>query len=130
VYTYKGDSTTTGFLRLFANNNTTLTNYHSQELASFTIVGAGRGNHSNFVFARSNRVANGFVDIKVSNNDRFVASSQFLYGAGGGLVEGLDNFNVVGSGFTLTSITKLTVNCNRTNGIAVGSRLTLYKVVK
>jgi len=105
VYTYKGDSTTTGFLRLFANNNTTLTNYHSQELASFTIVGAGRGNHSNFVFARSNKVANGFVDIKVSNNDRFVASSQFLYGAGGGLVEGLDNFNVVGSGFTLTSIT-------------------------
>jgi hypothetical protein len=39
------------------------------------------------------------------------------------------NINVVNTS-TVTSITKLSVLSSRTNGIAVGSRLTLYKVVK
>jgi hypothetical protein len=133
VFTLTGDSVAYSFL---PNDETTQTDYHQQRLnGDGTTISALRGNqNSDMVFTSPSSPDNlnksvGFIDIKVSNNDRFVAQSQFIAraGAGAASIRNL-NYNVVGSGFTLTSITKLTILANATNGIAAGSRIRLYKV--
>ena len=130
VYTLVGDvTTTTAFYSLIANDITS--NYHFQRLnSSVTSINAARQNNSFFSVARSNRKTSGFADVKVSNNDRFVVQSQFVHQIGGeaSIIQNA-NYNVVNTS-TVTSITKLSIVSDRTNGIAVGSRLQLYKVVK
>jgi hypothetical protein len=127
VYTLVGDTTTTAFYDLRANDITS--NYHSQFLFGVgSSLSASRQTDSRFSFARSNRPSAGFADIKVSNNDRFVAQSQFVsrIGSDSTAIENA-NYNIVNTG-TVTSITKLSIVSNRTNGIATGSRIRLYKV--
>jgi hypothetical protein len=130
VYTFVGDSTDNSLIRLFANDNNTLTDYHRQEITgSGTSLSAARANETRFAFARSNQKSSGIVDIKVSNNDRFVYQSQYIAftGSNSSSIENR-NENNVGTNFTLTSITKLSIVSSRTNGIASGSRIRLYKV--
>ena len=129
VFTFVGDSTTTANYLLRANDITS--NYHIQELNGIdTSILAVRASNNRFAFARSNRNSSGFADIKVSNNNRFVAQSQFVYrlGSDSNNIQNR-NKNLVNTS-TVTSITKLSVVSDRTNGIAVGSRLQLYKVVR
>jgi hypothetical protein len=131
VYTFVGDSTTfTTPVGLFPNDNTTQTNYHWQFLiGEGTSLEAGRLNKQDLTAFRSNAKVSGFADIKISNNDRFVYNSYNINAVGSNSSSiNNDNRNVVGSGFTLTSITKLTILSSRTNGIAAGSRIRLYKV--
>jgi len=131
VYTLVGDSSSiTGVYTIFANNNTTATNYHLQRLVGDgTTLFIERTNDSRFAFAR-NDAASGFIDMKVSNNDRFVAQSQHTFRSGAAASEiGNQNHNIIGT-FTASSITQLTIVCNRTNGIAVNSKITLYKVTE
>jgi hypothetical protein len=129
VYTFVGESTTVSLYAIRANDITS--NYTLQLLEG---VGSGvfaeRETNSNFAFAASDRKNSGFADIKVSNNDRFVLQSQLIgfTGSNSSLIENR-NRNIVNTS-TVTSITKLSVVSSRTNGIAVGSRLQLYKVVK
>jgi hypothetical protein len=121
-------TTTTGY-NLFVNNETTKTNYHYQRiLGSGTTFFVERVNDSIFLFGR-NEGNVGIVDIKISENSRFVAQSYHSFRTGSQAAE-IQNqsVNIVGSGFTLTDITKLTILANQTNGIAAGSRIRLYKV--
>ena len=131
VYTFEGDSTTESIIRMFPNNLTTNTNYHIQFLyGNGSSIIALKQNDNRITQARSNQKASGFADIKVSNNDRFVFQSQHSDHIGSNSSD-IRNFNINGVGTqTVTSITKLSVISGRTNGIAVGSRLQLYKVNK
>jgi hypothetical protein len=129
VYTLVGDSSTTAVYTLFVNDETTATDYHTQRLfGDGSSLVAARTNDSRFSFGTlDNNV--GIVDIKVSNNDRFVAQSYHFFKVGSGASNvGNQNHNIVSSGFTLTSITKLSIVSDRTDGIAAGSRIRLYKV--
>jgi len=127
VYTFVGDSTTTSNISLRANDITS--NYTRQLLlGEGSSISASRVSDSRFVSARSTNKSAGVVDIKVSNNDRFVFQSGFIFSHGALSNEITQaNENVVNTG-TVTSITKLTVISDRTNGIASGSRIRLYKV--
>ena len=127
VYTFEGDTTTDAIYDIRVNDITS--NYEGQQLAAGgTSFFPSRSSTATLTFARSNRKSAGFADIKISNNDRFVAQSQFLYyvGAESSSVENY-NRNIVNTG-TVTSITKLSIVSSRTNGIAAGSRIRLYKV--
>jgi hypothetical protein len=128
VYTLKGDVTNaTAFYDLRVNDITS--NYHRQRLnGSDSSIFAERTTDKILAFARSDRKSSGFADIKVSENSRFVVQSQFLSFAGADS-SSLDNnnYNIVNTD-TVTSITKLSIVSSRTDGIASGSRIRLYKV--
>jgi hypothetical protein len=126
VYTLIGDDATS-FSEYGVNVNDITSNYTVQQLrGAGTSIVAERVSRNFFSFARSVNRVSGFIDIKVSNNDRFVVQSQFILNIGSSSVENW-NINVVNTG-TVTSITKLSIVANRTNGIAAGSRIRLYKV--
>jgi hypothetical protein len=127
VYTFVGDSTTTALYELRANDITS--NYVRQQLfGSGTSVGSARNSDNVLTIAQSNSKCSGFADIKISNNDKYVFQSQFVrfIGSNNSTIDNV-NYNVLNTG-TVSSITKLTIFCNRTNGIASGSRIRLYKV--
>jgi hypothetical protein len=129
VYTFVGNSSSVLSLYELQINNIT-SNYHAQELyGGGTTTFAQRLTNSRFAYANSIAESAGFVDIKVSNNDRFVAQSQFIHriGSSSTTIEQL-NFNIVNTG-TVTSITSLKIlSTQSTPGIAAGSRIRLYKV--
>jgi hypothetical protein len=128
VYTLVGDVTTLAANYELKVNDIT-SNYHSQQLIGIgSTVFVDRLSNANFATARSNRKSAGFVDIKVSENSRFVAQSGFVVriGADSSSIDNR-NQNIINTG-TVTSITKLSIVCNRTDGIASGSRIRLYKV--
>jgi hypothetical protein len=129
VYTLVGDTTTAGAIYEIRTNDIT-SNYHYQFLGGDgTSISAERFSNSRFATARSDLKTAGLADIKVSENSRFVFQSQTInrgIGAGSTSISN-QNYNIVNTG-TVTSITKLTIFCDRTNGIAAGSRIRLYKV--
>ena len=129
VYTFVGDSTDANNVAIQVNDITA--NYTTQLLGgqSTTLV-ASRDSVSNIFFGRSNQKTAGIADIKVSNNDRFVCQSQFMetMGSGSSAIRHF-NHNIVNTG-TVSSITKLSLISSRTNGIAVGSKIALYKVTE
>jgi hypothetical protein len=128
VYTFVGDTTTAGAIYEIRTNDIT-SNYHYQFLGGDgTSISAERFSNSRFATARSDLKTAGLADIKVSENSRFVFQSQTInrgIGAGSTSISN-QNYNIVNTG-TVTSITKLTIFCDRTNGIAAGSRIRLYK---
>jgi hypothetical protein len=130
VYTFVGDdASNTADYALFPNDLTTAGNYTRQGLeGSGTTISAGRASNADFANARSSSGLRraGFADIKVSENSRFVVQSQFTRIVGSTDILN-SNVNIVGSE-TVTSITKLSIVSSRTDGIASGSRIRLYKV--
>ena len=127
VYTAVGGSGTFRW-RIFPNNLTNESNYHTQILeGSGSSLVAGRLNVNNLVNP-DNRKNSGYADIKISNNDRFVVQSQEIWNVGSGS-SGIRNSsnNIVGTQ-TVSSITKLSIISVVSNGILANSRLTLYKV--
>lgn len=131
VYTMVGESGTNSIYSLFPNDLTTTSNYWMQEFVGLgNTLFAGRYNTGWFGYATDTEPIAGFADIKVSNNDRFVYQSQKVQriGAASTTIHNT-NLNVVGTQ-TVSSITKLSLVSNRTNGIAVGSKIALYKVTE
>jgi hypothetical protein len=129
VYTITPAASISGDLRVFPNDLTTLTNYHNQYLrGNGSTISAVRANSNSIASAEHDNIAQGFADIKVSNNDRFVVQSQQLraFGSAANFIQQW-NYNLVGTQ-TVTSITKLTVSHSVTDGIGTGSRIRLYKV--
>jgi hypothetical protein len=116
-------------LSVFANNNTTPSNYTLQDFGgNGTTIGGERRN-----FAWISFLANGktqiMTNIKVSNNDRYVlqsSNSRLIGSNSSSITQG--HHNVVSTGFTLTNITSLQINSTGTNSILAGSRIRLYKV--
>jgi hypothetical protein len=128
VYTFKGDnSSTSGIYSIEVNDITS--NYQSQRLSGVSsTLSAQRTSTGQFAVARSNRKTAGTMDIKVSENSRFVAQSQSFFGIGAENTNTESNSHNIANLSTVTSITKLSILCNRTNGIAANSRIRLYKV--
>ena len=127
VYTMIGNTTSpTTYQTIFNDVNS---NYTRQQLfGDNTIISSSRNSTAQFVVARSNAKSNGFSDIKISNNNRFVFQSQFSYFIGAQSSSILNvNWNVANTS-TVTIITKLSIVSSNSGGIASGSRLTLYKV--
>ena len=118
----------TGNYDLYVNNNTTSNNYWSQALrGNSSSVDAFRVNDAELFYVSSMLKGLAIIDIKISNNDKFVAQSNQTRNIPDSSL-GIDSRNMV-STFNITSITSLSFAClNRTNGIGVGSRLQLYKV--
>jgi hypothetical protein len=107
-------------------------NYHRQLLSgSSTSLVAVRETNSRFARGRSasNRPDCGFVDIKISNNDRFVAQVGNVHRIGS---VAADIFNEVANIIntdTVTSITSLKLVATA-NQIGVGTKIQLYKVTE
>jgi hypothetical protein len=128
VYTFVGDNSSIN-TDISLNANDITSNYNHQRLEGIgSSIFATRTTVPLLAFASSVQKTAGFADIKVSNNDRFVAQSQFAHRMGADSSNITNrNTNIVNTG-TVTSITKLSIVGNRTNGIAAGSRIRLYKV--
>jgi hypothetical protein len=132
VYTFVHDVEAWAEYRLFVNDDTTQSNYQSQFLGgSGSSISALRFSNNAFLASsRNNRRVQGIADIKISNNDRFVFQSQYMrtIGTNSASLE-QQNFNTVNT-TTKTSITKLSISSDVTNGIRVGSKIALYKVTE
>lgn len=131
VWSFQNTSSSTIDFSLYPNDLTTASNYYYQYLiAANSSVLASRINSNLIAAANVNAKSQGFTDIKVSNNDRFVAQSAMIYVVGG-LSSNIQqyNYNLVGTQ-TVSSITKLSIVAESTNGIGVGSKIALYKVTE
>jgi hypothetical protein len=128
VYTFVADSSiTTRNYDLRVNDITS--NYTDQILfGSGSSIQTSRASRTRLAGARSNIKTSGFADIKISENSRFVFQTQmgFNMGAGSSSINN-QNSNVVNTD-TVTSITKLSIVADTTDGIETGSRIRLYKV--
>jgi hypothetical protein len=128
VFTLVGDSSSASTLcSLFVNDITT--NYARQQLSGIsTTISAARDTVNLWAAASSIGKNMNISTIKISNNDKFVVQSNNTSSVGsqsssiGQIIR-----NIVNTG-TITSITKLSIVSDRTNGIASGSRIRLYKV--
>ena len=129
VYTFKNGTSTTSGIRIYPNNLTTDTNYHSQFLqGGGSAISAGRFNQNRITQVNATDSVSGFADIKISNNDRFVCQAQTIYDIGSGSSNIFNtNWNVVGTQ-TVSSITSLSISAFEANGIKIGSKIALYKV--
>jgi hypothetical protein len=127
VYTIVGNSTSTTFYRLRYNDVTS--GYTRQTLqGESTSIVADRASDDFIAQARSTRKAVGFTDIKISNNDKYAIQTQFNFATGSESSNAVQvNRNSVNTN-NVSSITKLSFIANNSGGIAVGSRLQLYKV--
>ena len=116
-------------LSLFANNNTTATNYFSQQI---------RGNGSNADASRTNGslIVNSaqpgqpnlfYSHIKLSNIGAYTAQNYVIRRMGSELQT--QNYFLSSSAENITSITNLTLSTNN-NGIGSGSRFELYRLYK
>ena len=128
VYTFVGGVTNSSYSLIV---NDISGGYTRQRLIGVgSSISASRQTDSFISFARDDRKASGFADIKISNNNKFLFQSQYTSRIGTDSSDLVQyNYNVVNTQ-TITSINKLSVVSDITNRIAVGSRLQLYKVVR
>jgi hypothetical protein len=115
----------TSTYRLFANNDTTTTNYYSQSLqANSTTVSAARGNVATLSSIPNFRGL-AMAYIKLTNSGYVTFQSKTMYDYGGSSLVLYDSYAT--STFTATSITQLTVSSSAANAIGIGSRFQLYR---
>ena len=128
VFTALSNHTSDIRFELYINDNFTVNNYWTQYLnANGSSVFAGTNNISNFFQARNSTGPGiGFADIKVSNNNRGIFQSHFIYPHASNVYQ--RNHNGVTT-FDVTSITKLSIKAQDTSWrFVTGSKLQLYKV--
>ena len=124
VYTHVGS---TSVVRIYANNNTTNSNYFNQGIfGDGASLSAARGNDPT-VF---NGSSTGFADIKISNNDRFVCQTQYNDGTGSSASAARNLNRNITSTFSVTSLTQLTLTASSGSGLGVGTKIALYKVTE
>lgn len=110
---------------LFANGNSTTTNYYNQLLtASSTSMTGSRVNDSSFTYTLSENRAFSITKIKLTNNGYFVFQSEVERTFGGML----DLLQYNGSStFTIPQITSITIWSATSGAIGIGSRFQLYR---
>lgn len=121
--------TSSSSIRLFANNNQTNTNYWRQFVyAAGTTTGATRVNESSFGYSITNHRVLSIASIKLTNNGYFTVQSNYAadYTTGSEVYIGKQYMT---STFTTTEITRLDVVSQAANGLGVGSRIELYKLI-
>ena len=116
-------------LYLYANGNTTDTNYYVQRiLAGSTTVQAVRYNATIFMNSQGGTEKDfAITNIKLTNNGYFVYQSNHNFRNSNPTNLELRKWYTT-STFTMTSITSLRITSSATNGIGIGSRFTLYKM--
>lgn len=115
-----------GSLRLFANDNTTATNYWLQNFtANGTAYGGARNNTQVISTIDPSAKSLSITNIKLTNNGYYVFQSYVTRDYGGNEIKLITPRTT--STFTLTEITKLTI-ASQTNAIGIGSRFQLIKL--
>jgi hypothetical protein len=126
-------TTTSAFLTLMVNDNTTATNYHRQVIQGVaSSASAGRANNADYMIAIRNNYSPlgpsiAYTHIKLSEIGAFTYQSYCSHIIGTGDLE-LRNFFGSSTAEDITSITKLNVVASFTNAIKAGSRFELYKL--
>jgi hypothetical protein len=115
-------------IQLFPNDLTTATNYHTQFIAgggSNTV--AGRTNDATIAFLENNFLSLLYTHIKLSEIGAFTTQNYEIRKQGTSGIELLNSF-ISSTSEAITSVTKLNVVSNQTNGIKSGTRFILYKL--
>jgi hypothetical protein len=127
VYTFVGATSNNKAMLVGVNGITS--NYHNQRLSGVgSTISALRQTNGAFGELGSDHKEAGTMDIKLSENGKFVAQSQNLIQIGSDSANVRQvNHNVINTD-TITSITSILISTSTTNEIASGSRIRLYKV--
>lgn len=121
-------SGSTSVLSLYSNNNTAAPNYYRQSLyAVNTAVSSARSNESTLMACINSAKAFSIAKLKLANSGYFIYQSEYIVSYGGSALELTSAYTA--STFTATSITSLSIKASVTNGIGVGSRFQLYKLI-
>lgn len=127
VWTVLETSSTLSRYRIYVNDISG--NYFEQRIqGNGSLLNASRASDNIFSFGINDVTSSGYADIKISNNNRFVAqvNDVVIIGSNSSNIE-LSSFNIVNTS-TITNINKISIESSISNGIDAGSRLTLYKV--
>lgn len=112
---------------IYANNNTTKTNYYYQHIyAGGTTRASVRENVPEIAYVNSSQKGAFISKIKITNNGYFVWQSAENRNYVGNSLEIDDYYGT--STFTLTSLTSLTIQSAYSNSIGTNSRFQLYKL--
>ena len=121
------DYNATGNLYLYANGNTTNSNYYFQEVFATTLLGANRYNYPSLQYGGSNDRNFFHIDIKLNKSGyiQYQTKNNRYYGT-----SSLSNFSRYNtSTFTANTITQLDITGEASNLIGSGSRFILVKAV-
>jgi hypothetical protein len=117
-----------GDLELGVNDNTTLTNYYSQQIrGNGSTASAARRNEPRIVDASGTTTNVFYGHIKLSEIGAFTAQLYVLKDSAT-TAPMVDNFFISSTAENITSVTKINLFSNGTNGIGSGSRFELYKL--
>ena len=126
VFTNVNATASQNVIRLFANNDTTLGNYHRQFLlGDGSSVGVNRVDNNVFSVVLASSTESNFAYLKLSENDKFNLFAQNTRANTSGL-NVFFNYTTSTSSFT-SGITSLTLS-GATNSIGTGSRIQIYKL--
>lgn len=125
VSTIINTSASGSLYNLYANGNTTDTNYYAQNItADGATVSSGRQNKPYLAYTTNAKSTFSLANLKLTNNGYFVYQDNTLYD-----LTTLSMLNYYGtSTFTATSITQLTITASVANAIGIGSRFQLIKL--
>lgn len=113
---------------LFANNDTTLTNYYYQRITgNGNLDNADRGNEPRLNSVSANSSVLSYSHIKLSNIGAFTAQSYGIRNYGSSSIIITNSF-LSSTSESITSINELNIKSNDSNGIGTGSRFHLYKL--
>lgn len=129
VFTHVNGTGSFSSISLYANNNTTPTNYYRQYTeASGTGVSGNRANTSELAGTGDNSTAKVKIYVKLTNDGKAVFMATTVKRANTSSIS-LTEMHV-SSVSTFTSLTELSIVSTATNGIGINSRIQLYKVAE
>jgi len=128
VFTNVNGSGSDSIVALFANTETTNTDYHSQFLIGFgSTVAAGRDNFSRFATTNASETGTQIGYLKLSENDRLNVFTNYNAENDTDIRNGFAYTTSSGATFT-SGITSLTFTSNQTDGLGDGSRIQIYRL--
>lgn len=120
---------TGGWTALYANNNTTNSNYYKQTLsASGTGVSGSRENFPYYIYIHPSYIGSFSISKIKLTNDGYITNqntNQHYYGGSSNAISDI----YITSTFTSTSVTHLDIVSSVASGIDIGSKFELYKLV-
>ena len=129
VFTLAKNASGVAVIGLYANDNTTNTNYHLQTLGvNGTNIGAHRFNSNGIIVGQTTKGSYSKTYVKLTNDGHIVFLNKDIRYHDSTAPEIVLNY--LTSAFTASSITKINLKSQIANGIGVGSRIQLYKVAE
>ena len=129
VFTLAKNPTGVAVISIFANDNTTQTNYWLETLGvNGTSINANRLNTAQILVSQTTKGSYSKSYIKLTNDGKYILINEDIRYYDSTAPESVSNY--VTSTFTMTNITKLNFVSTLANGIGVNSRIQLYKVAE